>query len=409
MSGNDALLAWIDRPIQETHAARCAAIMRADLEIGPEAIDAAQAPEFVVEQVLPACGANLAGSGGTSKTTLTLVEATQIVGGGRLYGREVHKQAPCVLITAEDGARYARFVLQRLLADAVECGAISERHAQWAKLGIKFVAWPRATFGPVAHVDRDGNLTRSPVFDELLELLRPLNPAMVTLDPLALLGPGERFGNDADAFVAAMAHEAAQALGACVQFVDHVSQSVARGGIVDQYAARGGSAKTDNARLARQLVRLGKGEPQDTLPANVTPEDIERGRILQLHWTKSNYAPLAPMQWLRRRGYWIETLRATSFEEAQEARAVEHQRRRLADRERVVQAISEARTRGEYPTGRQLEDIGILDESGEPITRSRIRAALSAASAEGRLKLAPLPVELRQGARREYLEVRRSQ
>lgn len=399
----------LDDPRNATHAERCAELIKADLEAGPEAIDAATAPEFIVDSILPACGANLAGSGGTSKTTLSIIEGVHIVGGGRLYGREVIKQAPCIIVTAEDGARYARYVLQRVLGDAVSIGAISERGAHWAKLGIKPVAWPRASFGPVATVDRDGNLSRSPVFDELLNLLRPMNPAVITLDPLALLGPGERFGNDADAFVAAMAHEAAQQLGACVQFVDHVSQSVARGGIVDQYAARGGSAKTDNARLARQLVRVKNGDIPSDLPTAVQPEDIERGRVMQLHWTKSNYSLIPPMQWLRRRGYWIETLRGTSAQEAQEARAAEHQRQRHADVERVLETISVAISRGEHPTGRQLEDQGVLDHSGSPITRARIRAAIATAGAAGRLHTLPLPPEKRHGMRREYLAVRVTQ
>jgi RecA-family ATPase len=405
----EALRKQLDDPRNATHAERCAELIRADLAAGPEAIDEATGPEFIVDSILPGCGANLAGSGGTSKTTLAIIEGVHIVGGGRLYSREVIKQAPCILITAEDGARHARYILQRVLADALSIGAISERGAHWAKLGIKAVAWPRASFGPVATVDRDGNLSRSTVFDALLNLLRPMNPAMVTLDPLALLGPGERFGNDADAFVAAMAHEAAQQLGACVQFVDHVSQSVARGGIVDQYAARGGSAKTDNARLARQLVRVKQGDLPRDLPAAVQPEDIERGRVMQLHWTKSNYSPIPPMQWLRRRGHWIETLRATSTQEAQEARAAEHQRQRHADVERVLETISVAISRGEHPTGRQLEDQGVLDHTGSPITRARIRAAIATAAAGGRLQTLPLPPEKRQGMRREYLAVRRAQ
>ncbi len=394
-----------DDSAPDSHVDRCAAAMLADLNAGPEAVRAAKPPDFVVDQIIPACGGNLAASGGTSKTTLAIIEAVHVIAGGRLYGREVIRQAPCIFVTAEDGADYGRYLLQRIVADGLAQGAISERVKAWAEAEIRFIAWPRSTFGPIANVDRDGNLFRSAMFDRLLEIVAPLNPAMVTLDPLALLGPGERFGNDADAFVAAMAHEAARELGAFVQYVDHVAQSVARGGIVDQYAARGGSAKTDNARLARQLVRV---DSQDApgMPASVTTEDVERRRILQLHWTKSNYAPLPPMQWLRRRGFWIETLRATSTQEAQEARAADRLRERAADVELVLQAISEARARGDFPTARRVEDIGVIDERGEPLPRQRIRAAIATATADGRLRLAPLPVELRQGARRDYLDVR---
>jgi hypothetical protein len=411
MNGRAALRAALDAaPSQAPEVLpsaldRFRAAVSADLAAGPEAVDAAVAPTFIVEGILPACGANLAGTGGASKTTTTISEAIAISLGGRLYGREIIKQRPCVIVTAEDGAGYGRFILQRALTDGIGLGKISERGAAMAKAGVLFVSWPRARFGPIALVDRDGNLERAPNFDALLELLAPIDPALVSFDPLALLGPGERFGNDADAFVASMAHEAAQALGACVQFVDHVAQAVARAGIVDQHAARGGSAKTDNARLARQLVRV---ESLDgvALPPSATPEDLAEGRLLALHWTKSNLGPRPPVQYLRRRGYWIEALRSLRPEEAEEARAAESRRLREAEAEAVLAAVCGALARGEYPTARTIEDLGAPDADGDPLTRAAIRRAISTLRHTGRLVERRLPEGHARGARQTYLDAR---
>jgi RecA-family ATPase len=379
------------------------ASVAADLAAGPEAVDAAEAPTFIVEGILPACGANLAGAGGSMKTTTTIAEGIAICLGGTLYGREIIKQRPCVIVTAEDGAAYGRYLLRRALEDGLALGKITDRGAAMAKAGVRFVSWPRARFGAIALVDRDGNLDRARRFDTLLELLAPIDPAMVTLDPLALLGPGERFGNDADAFVAAMAHEAAQALGACVQFVDHVSQAVARGGIIDQHAARGGSAKTDNARLARQLVRVESldGAP---LPRSATPEDLAERRLLALHTTKLNYAPRPPVQYLRRTGYWIEALRSLRPEEAEEARAAETRRLREAEAVAVMAAVCGALTRGEFPTARSIEDAGVIEADGGEMTRAAIRRAIAMCRRDGRLLERPLPPGHARGARQTYLD-----
>jgi hypothetical protein len=62
---------------------------------------------------------------------------------------------------------------------AVPLGAVAR-----AKESIKIVGWSRSSFGPIATVDRDGNLHRAPGFDVLLELVEPYSPAAVTLDLL---------------------------------------------------------------------------------------------------------------------------------------------------------------------------------------------------------------------------------
>lgn len=393
-----------DAPRKPTHLETCVAEMRADLEAGPDAIDAAQPPRAIVDGLLFACGSNLAASGGTGKTTAKLIEAVHILSGGRLYGREIVKQRPCVFVVAEDGADHGRYLLRRILEDGVALGAISERHADMAKRGIHFIGWPRERFGPIAIVERDGSASPAPIFAALAELLAPLDPACVTLDPLSLLTPTEDGGNTVDAVLASQLHTLAQHTGAHVEAVDHVAKAVARGGIVDQYSARGSSAKTDNARAARVLTRVTPGEIPPGMPPALTPEIVAAGDALRLDTVKLNYARRPPPVWLHRRGFWIDALPCASAEDVANARAIEDRRCRVADVAAIVGTIRAARARGEYPTGRTLDDGGVLAASGERLPRSRLRTAITVAIATGHVRTVPLPPALRAGQRRDYLE-----
>lgn len=377
-----------------------------DINAGPGAIDAATAPEFVCYPVLPIAGANLAGSGGSSKTTAVLNEKVRIVNGGEVYGCPVDLQGPCVLVTAEDGAAYARYLLQQILIDGANCGALPNQAAQRAKHDIRIIGWPRAKYGPIVRIDELGGFHRADVFDLLLELILPLQSRYVTLDPSVLFSPGERYGNDGDAFTAAMLHEAALELRACVQIIDHVAQSVARNGIVDQYAARGGTAKTDNARLARQLVRVTPEAAENlTLPTSVTADDIANGSILQLHWTKSNYAPRPLPVWLRRRRYWIEHLHSPSADETAKALALDQSLQTAADAAVIVECVRQQLAVGDgiRQTQRDLEATRPVLLDGQSMPRQRVRDAVRYAVATGLLSRRELPSKERVGQRKEYL------
>ena len=382
------------------------AAIRADLEAGPAAVDAAVPPRWVSRPVLPVAGANLAAPGSTGKTTIALGEKVRVTCGGELYGHPVEMQGSCVLVTAEDGAAHARYLLQQILQDGVESGQLPERAAIRAKSDIRIIGWHRATYGAIVEVDQFGGMRRAPVYDLLLEMIAAVSPVYVTLDPAVLFGPGERYGNDGDAYLAAMLHESAIAIGACVQLLDHVAQTVARAGIIDQYAARGGTAKTDNARLARQLVRVTPAMAEGILiPQTVTDEEIAAGRLLQLHTTKSNYAQLPAPAWLRRRRYWIEYLRAPSAEEAVE-RETEHQAEQDAtDAAAVVDYLRQqlATGKGIRLTTSELANEGGPTVNGKRLKRDPIRKAVRVALADGRLKQLDLPKDERQGSRQTYL------
>ncbi|HEY2781083.1 MAG TPA: AAA family ATPase [Steroidobacteraceae bacterium] len=383
------------------------AAILADLRAGAEEIDNARAPDMVVHGRLPRAGANLAGAGNVGKTTLVLNEYVHITGGGKLYGDDVLQKGVCILVTAEDGAAYPRYLLKRVLEDGLRSGRLPETVAQNAKTAIKIIGWSRSKYGPIAIADRDGNVFRAPGFDLMLELFAPLQPAAVTLDPLVLFSPGERFGNDSDAFVASMLHEAALELGCFFQVLDHVSQNVARTGMVDQHAARGGTAKTDNARLARQLVRF-KPADSDTAgkPLNITDGEIATGRVLQLHWTKFNYAPLPPFAWLRRTGYWIEHLRSASTEQQEETARRENKQRDAEDESAVISKLQ--KLNGARLSKKALEDSGVIRADGVRLARGRLRGAVERLISTNRITLAARPKDEIRGADKHYLQVQAS-
>ena len=185
----------------------------------------------------------------------------------------------------------------------------------------------------------------------------------------------------------------------------NVAKAVARGGIVDQYSARGSSAKSDNARTARVLTRIVPGEIRAGMPPQLTPEIVAAGDALRLDVVKLNYSRRPPPVWLHRRGCWIDALPGASAEDVASARSGEDRRRRDADAAAVIAAILVQRGRGGYPTGRSLDDQGVLDASGERMPRARLRTAISTATASGHVRVVPLPVDLQRGQRRDYLDV----
>jgi hypothetical protein len=156
--------------------------------------------------------------------------------------------------------------------------------------------------------------------------------------------------------------------------------------------------------MARQLVKFKPNESDATgQPMAVTAEDIAAGRILQLHWTKLNYGPIPPFAWLRRRGHWVEHLRALTADEIDAERIAAAGRRNEADMRAVVEAVRSAVLRGEKLSSSQLEDVGVFDTSGAAVTRQRIRGAVLRAVGGGRLRHVELPPGERRGARTQYL------
>lgn len=377
----------------------------ADLEAGPGAIDAAVGPDWISYPRLPVAGSVLAAPGSTGKTTLVLAEMVHIAAGLELYGSPVDRPGHCVYVSAEDGAGYPRYLLQRILADGRDCGALRDAHVTAAKSAVRIIGWSRTKYGPIMAADQAGNTYVRPVWPLLLELLAPLSPSYVTIDPSVLFGPGERLGNDAAAAFAALLHETAQAISALVQMVDHVSQMVARTGTIDQYASRGGTGKVDESRLARQLVRV----PPDTdqpMPPGLVSQDLTDGRVLQLVWTKPSYAPRPPVAWLRRRGHWFEHLRMPNAEEVTARRAQTAESAVLQAEEAVLAYVKARSEVGERLGAREIERSTIIDPgTGERLSVRKSAEAIRRLLASGKLVRREFTGSEKTGFKKDYIDV----
>jgi regulatory protein RepA len=250
-------------------------------------------PEIVVDQLLlmDACG--FVSPGGVGKTTLAIFEGVLIILGRPLWGRCIVKPGRVVFITAEDSERIVRTRLIQI------CRALHLSDAELEIVADGFFIEDLSMVGGrlVAADPKTGAVQPTPLVANIIERYRDQNISLVHLDPASLLGPGEQSGNDGMSELMRAARQIAAALRAACQIVHHVAQVVARNGIQDQYAGRGGTAFADNSRGQRQLVRIAergyefKGKKY-RIPDAISDDDMERGRVLAILVHKLSYVEL---------------------------------------------------------------------------------------------------------------------
>jgi hypothetical protein len=250
-------------------------------------------PEIIVESLLlmDACG--FVAPGGTGKTTLAIHEAVHIILGRNLWGRRVIKPGGVVFLTAED----SKLIVETRVAHI--CKALELSDAELAIVAGGFYIEDLSMIGArlVGSNPKTGAIQATKLVSEIVERYSRLNISLVHLDPASLLGPGEQSGNDGMAELMRAARCIAAGLRAACQIVHHVAQVVARSGIQDQYAARGGTAFADNSRGQRQLVRIAergyefRGKKY-RIPDTVSDDDLERGRVLAILVHKLSYVEL---------------------------------------------------------------------------------------------------------------------
>lgn len=251
-------------------------------------------PDIIVENLLlmDACG--FVAPGGTGKTTLAIYEAVHIILGRPLWGRRVIKPGPILFLTAED----SRQILESRLFHICRALRLKESELQIVADGFYIEDLSTVNMRLVG-VDPKGAVRPTTLVSHLIEQYRPIGVRLVHLDPASLLGPGETSGNDGMAELMRTARQIALALKAACQIVHHVAQAVARGGIQDQYAGRGGTAFADNSRGQRQLVRI-KGRDYEfngkmyRIPDFIEDDLLERGRILAILVHKLSYVEVDP-------------------------------------------------------------------------------------------------------------------
>lgn len=250
-------------------------------------------PDCIVEDYLFADVALLIAPGGVGKTTLILYEAICITLGLPLYGRKIARPGPVAILTAEDGRELLIARLNRI-AGAMGLAAEQVARVQRSVL-IEYVG-----NSPFRLTEVVGDtVVLAPMTDALISRIKPLNPAVVVIDPAVSFGVGESRINDAEQGLVMAARRIRDAVNCCVRYIHHTGKGNARDKTIDQYSGRGGSAFADGARMVAVLQSLEPGEwikaTGEPLPNGCT------GMVLAL--PKLSYAPPQPDIFIERDGY----------------------------------------------------------------------------------------------------------
>lgn len=207
-------------------------------------------PPCIVETYLYQDVGVLSGPGGTGKTTQALYEAVCIVLGRPLYGHfEVHRQGRVLFITAED--RKVQLVAR--LREICKAMHLSEKEERLVRQSILIWDVVGRDLRLLTAANRGGGIQVAPVVQRMVEEWKNQDLVLINLDPMIAFGiDEERVNTNAHALVTA-GRQVMSELGVCFRWIHHVSQAAARGKLMDQYAARGGSALTDGCRMVAIL------------------------------------------------------------------------------------------------------------------------------------------------------------
>lgn len=262
--------------------------------IGPqEWASARHHPDCIVDNLIYADVRLLIAPGGTGKTTLLLHEAICIALGLPLWGHEVLKPGPVVLVSSEDGRE---MLTARLRSMAVDMGLTAgEIDLLRDRVRISDVSGNGFKLTEVI-----GDIvTPSPMCDLLIAGMRDLRPVLVAFDPAVSFGVGENRVNDAEQGLIEAARRIRNALGCAVQYIHHSGKMNARNGTVDQYAGRGGSAFADGSRM----VAVAASMTADDFLAETGQALADDETALRLALPKLSFCRQQPDLILRRAGY----------------------------------------------------------------------------------------------------------
>lgn len=340
------------------------------------------APKCFVENYLFADVALLAAAGGTGKTTMALYEAVCLALGWPIWGNRVIHTGKTLFITAEDSAEQFHARLREIMA-AMELTESAKRHVMDGIMVWDITGQTRR----LAELGDNQNIVVTDLADQIIEVYRDAGLAQVVIDPLVSFGPGERFINDGNQAVIVAARRIVRGLGCCVRLVHHVDQGSARGGALDQYAARGGTALPDGCRMVAIL-----GSVKDEAGLSRCPPECEPGpndSVFILARPKLSYAPPQPQIWIVRRGYSFQHFVAVKRSPGEEMEA---------DATKVEAFLCTELEAGRRYTVRQMEDTRATN-----LPRKRLRAAIGLLETTGRIRHEQLDKEKQRGARKEYL------
>jgi len=340
-------------------------------------------PRCIVEDYLYADVAQLVAPGGTGKTTKLLHEAACISLGRPLWGLRTTAPGWTLFVTAEDQR-------ERLIARLREITAAMELSPdQRRQVFSSVLFWDVTGTGRKLVKMADGNVMLTTLADGIVERHRADPPAVVIFDPLVSFGASEQAVNDNEQALVTAARRIVRGLGCCVRYVHHTGKANARGGTLDQYSGRGGSALPDGTRMTAVLQRW---EPTDGThdrpPVGCKADSASSITILAR--AKLSYAPPnLPRIWIKRTGFAFEHF--TELPQSPEAAAA-------GRADQLEKYLISQFDQDRYWTAKQLETAPDLE-----MPRKALREAVTALQVSGRVFDAKLPKALRQGQRKTFL------
>jgi regulatory protein RepA len=341
--------------------------------------------EIIVHQLLRRTAGVRASAGGTGKSTLSLYEMICIILGAPLYGCEVMRPGPCVLLTAEDERQVAEHRLWRIM-DELKLSR-PQREQVLDSLYIEDLTGEPCRF---VDVGENGSLVQTAAVREFIERYRDIKPSLVSVDPMLFFGPGERFVNDGEGELMRAGRFISVGINAAVRYEHHIGKAQARDRGIDQYAGRGGSAGADNARFVH-VLQVHEADDKLTAPKRCTPEDIAKGRVLRLHVAKDSYGVrLAAPIWIMRTGFRFTHVPPDPIEDAD---PMEGQLKKLYGFIEAEESAGVRHTPNSLDS--RLRDLGL--------SRMELRATLHVARERRHLLEQDLPKEEQRGARKAYL------
>jgi RecA-family ATPase len=342
------------------------------------------APDCIVENYLYGDVGALFAPGGTGKTTLILWEAAHIALGLPLWGNEIKKPGPTLIVTAED----SREMLIARLRRIAEAMALTSAQIAVIRDQIRI----RESFEKLTLVIADV-VVPSSVVNEIIAECKKTPTSMIVIDPAVSFGVGEARVNDAEQGLVEVGRLFRNALGSAVRFVHHTGKQNARDKALDQYAGRGGSALSDGARMITVLQGgWSSAEWQKRTGQNLEPD--EQGLILAR--PKLSYTPPQPEIYLVRRGYEFIQVNAIEHDAGLDLRAQQDQ---------VWRLISTQLKEGHFHSARTVSALAPQVD----LTRQQIRDAVNLLLASGRLEKVKRPNGEGHGEGRFYLNPVESQ
>lgn len=232
-------------------------------------------PQPLIEGIIPRAPFLIAGQGGVGKSTFMLKLAIHVILGRKVFGRDVARPGPVVILSGEDDLGMLQYRVSRIVAAMGLTPAEQQAVADGLYLEDGTAQGPALR---LVEADQGQNLRQTEAVATIIDRFRGIRPSLVILDPAVYFGPGERFVNDGAAALMAALWAISRGLGgAAVGVVHHISQAAAREKMDDQYAARGGTAWADNARGVLNLHPV--STPPEDSPDTITPEQYADRRV----------------------------------------------------------------------------------------------------------------------------------